>query len=110
MGASDIMTTPVRLHCIRPGCRRTAPSEKYDAGDEIVCAKCWRAFVPARLRHRYKMLNAKIRVAGRLGIPDHAAIDRLERMRTMNWYAIRRALIGSDRPAGLAAFLEGTGL
>ena len=105
-----VVTAPGRIPCIKPGCRRTAPLEKYGEGVDIVCGKCWRAFVPARLKHRHKKLNAWLRRLGRKRTPDPVKIDRVEGLHEMNWRAIRRALIGSRKPAGLDVFLEETGL
>jgi hypothetical protein len=99
-----------RIPCIRPACRRTAPLEKYGEGGDIVCGKCWKTFVPGRLKHRYKLLNARLRRANRKRAPDPIAVERIETLHKMNWWAIRRALIGPVKPEGLDAFLEETGL
>lgn len=99
-----------RIPCIRPACRRTAPLEKYGPGVDIVCGKCWKTFVPPRMKHRHKLLNAKLRGANRKRAPDMALVCRIEDLHCMNWRAIRRALIGPVKPAGLDAFLEETGL
>lgn len=103
------MTAPDRIPCLRPGCRRTASREKYGYV-EIVCGKCWRDHVPARLKNRHKKLNAALRRLERRRWPDPARRRRIEELHDANWQAIRQALTQPRKPAGLDAFLEETGL
>lgn len=103
------MTAPDRIPCLRhpQGCRRTAPR---DGSVEIVCGKCWRAFVPPRLKNRYKVLNRHLRRLERQMSPDHDRIEHVDELLEMNWRAIRRALLTPAKPAGLDTFLEASGL
>lgn len=101
-----------RIPCIRPGCRRTAPVEKFGEGCEIVCGKCWRQLVPPRLRARHKRLRAEQR---RMERKRSLALDverwnRICRLGERNWEAIRRSLATPQKPAGLDAFLAESGL
>lgn len=41
------MTKPDRIPCVVPGCRRTAPKEKYPPGTLIMCGKHWRGLTIA---------------------------------------------------------------
>lgn len=104
------MTAPGRIPCIKPGCRRTGSREKHPDATQIICNKCWKAFVPIRLQRRYKMLNRELRRAERKLHRDKHRVDRLYHLHHVNWRAIRRAVAMPQRPAGLDAFLEETGL
>ena len=51
------MTTPGRIPCLVPHCRRTAPASKYPPGTVIICGKHWR-MVDRRAR-RLKTLSER---------------------------------------------------
>jgi hypothetical protein len=78
---------------------------------EIICGKCWR-LVPGELKAKYRRFRRKRRQLERLAAktnrtPEFPLIDRLE---SENWRAIRAHFISPDKPVGLDAFLEETGL
>lgn len=101
---------PGRLHCIAPGCRRTAPADRYPESTEIICGKCWRGRVAPRHRHLVKLCDAKIRREKRKRAPNPEVIDRFERLRYGVWQAIEEDLRNPTRPEGLDKFLQETGL
>lgn len=109
------MTAPGRIPCIRPGCRRTAPAEKYAAGVEIVCGKCWRT-LPAGLRETYRQLAKRRRQMRRLALkPDRRLqaerlIELIDEADDRNWGRIRAYLAEPEQPVGLDAFLDEIGL
>ncbi len=113
------MTSPVRIACINPRCRRTAPKTSFPS--EIVCGKCWRTLPRAlteryrQLRRRDRRITQRIERRLRLGLPPTpATMNRLEmtieRARNDNWQAIRRWFAEPDRPAGLNGFLQEMGM
>ena len=112
-------TAPDRVPCINPRCRRTAPRRPGDGQDaRCICPKCWKV-LPPRLRARHKQLS---RVTRRL----HRALDRGRyRERAPLWIKTEQHLWDAwgrwnsevshyfrepDRPIGLEAFMEETGL
>jgi len=107
-----------RIPCINPRCRRTAP-RRTAAVTEIVCGKCWRAFVPASVRLRYRDVRRawrtqERRIVRRGDTLSAASADQLRR-RLMarvdaNWQEIRAALLRPERPEGLDGFLQEVGL
>jgi hypothetical protein len=46
------MTKPGRIACSVPFCRRTAPAEKYETDEMIICGRHWR-LGDAQLRRLY---------------------------------------------------------
>lgn len=109
------MTTPddgkERLHCVVPGCGRTAPANKHPGSTEIICRRHWK-MVPDELKNQYKRLNAKERQLKRMyakrGV-DNPQLNTLWRLRHQNWKAIR-ASFASDKPEGIDAFMKEAGL
>ncbi|MAZ85799.1 MAG: hypothetical protein CML31_05250 [Rhizobiales bacterium] len=67
-------TKPGRIPCINPRCNRTAPADKYEDGDEIICGKCRRS-LPSAMNRRF--------------MKHRRAFDRLDRMRKQKKYAGR---------------------
>lgn len=108
-----------RIPCINPRCRRTAPVEKF-AGEEIVCAKCWK-LLPRALTDRHKALNKRERRMLRLverriakgaitAGQVYEAEASIARQRMANWQNIRACFLAPDKPDGLDAFLDEIGM
>lgn len=109
-----------RIPCINPNCRRTAPAEKYEPGEEIICRTCFKT-LPKSVADRYKALNRRERRLLRLvekriakDSITHARVialqSAIERRRWENWQAMRAFFRPVDKPQGLDAFLEEVGL
>lgn len=109
-----------RIPCINPKCRRTAPADKYEPGEEIICRACWQ-LLPAHISGRWKRFGRRerrlIRLIDRRLV--HHEIDagrinamaaRMDARRIEIWGAIRTFFLEPDRPAGLDAFLREAGL
>lgn len=115
------MSDADRIPCIRPGCRRTAPQEKYpEPGAEIVCGKCWKQLPPA-VKARYRALRRRerrlLRLIGRrvaAGTINLATVDRLreqtERQQAENWREIRAFFVSPPAPIGIHVFMDEAGL
>ena len=107
-----------RIACLVPGCRCTAPADKFPEGFEIICPKHWK-LVPSALKRRYNQLRARRRKIQRLAQKvggdlvqertQHALIT-LEYLQGRNWHTIRYSFLHPDKPEGLEQFLEETGL
>lgn len=107
-----------RIPCLNPPCRRTAPADKYEPGDEIVCGKCWK-LLPPRLTARYKALKRRDRRLDRLALKGRhqSRGPQWERVTSLftaaqgrNWAAIRACFLQPEKPVGLEAFLDEVGL
>lgn len=107
-----------RIPCINPACRRTAPAEKYEAGTEIICGKCFRA-LPAEIRNdnrhcwrEYRKWDRRIkRTSDELKLPKMQSIRDLWSARIdQNWAAIQASIASPEKPEGLDAILEELGL
>lgn len=46
----------MRIPCVVPFCQRTAPSEKFEEGSEIICGKHFR-MIDRRLRNRHRWMR-----------------------------------------------------
>jgi hypothetical protein len=114
------VTAPDRIPCLTPGCRRTAPADKWPLGTQIVCAKCWPS-VPPRMRARYVQLRKRRRTLQRLVqkhetsamVPERmqAALATLDHLQQRNWREIYEAVTGrDDMPTGLESFMDEMGL
>jgi hypothetical protein len=113
------MISTDRIPCINPVCKRTASIEKYSAGEEIVCAKCWKK-LPKALTDRYRALRRRDRQLGRLakkriakGEPESRFVDTfmvLDSQMAANWSAFVSYFTNPPAPAGLENFLKETGL
>lgn len=108
-----------RIPCINPSCRRTAPADKYEPGEEIICRTCWR-LLPKHLADRWKRFGRRerrlIRLIDRRLARHDITVDRINGMavrmdarRVEIWGAIRAYFRSPERPAGLDAFLEEAG-
>lgn len=106
-----------RIPCINPNCRRTAKREDFD-GQEIICAKCFRA-LPASIRTRRKQLQKRSRLLDRLarrkalqgkGFKWALVARKFDAAWSENWEAMRAYFAPGERPEGLPAFLEDMGL
>lgn len=64
------MTKPDRIPCVVPGCRRTAPKDKYPPRTIIICGKHWRNLNRAE--------RAEWRLARKLNDAIHATITARE--------------------------------
>jgi|GEM_PF-840398 len=113
-----MVTRPGRIPCITPGCKRTAPAEKYPDSTEIICGKCFRA-LPADLKQQHRRcwgeINKWRRRITRTG--DEVKIKRMTDLVNMwgfrldaNWRSIRRHLENPTKPAGIESFLEEMGM
>ncbi len=60
------MTAADRIRCVVVGCRRTAPTDRYPEGTEIICGKCFR-LAPQYLIQRHRRLR---RLLKKMGIED----------------------------------------
>ena len=108
-----------RIPCLTPGCRRTAPADKYEPGTQIVCGKCWRK-LPKRLTNRYKQLRKRQKRMDRLVRKAPAARAHGKAVWRMSlrfdaqwdrmWAEIVASLQKPDKPEGLEAFLEEMGM
>jgi len=100
-----------RIPCFVPGCKRTAPKDKYPNTEEIICGKCWK-LVPQRFRNRHKVLRKRerqlIRAWSRKGV-ENPAIPVLWRQVDQNWEAIRNSF-SREKPRGLEAFMAEIGI
>jgi hypothetical protein len=109
-----------RINCINLRCRRTAPADKYEPGEEIICGKCFRA-LPMELRARYRKVQGDHRRMLRLidrrltmgTLPQHV----FERLRSNMvgrsaeiWREIKQRFIAPQTPAGIENFLREVGL
>jgi len=109
-----------RIPCINPSCRRTAPADSYEPGEEIICRGCWR-LLPPDLAARWKRFNRRERrlirrierrvarneiPAGRVRVIG----VRMEARRAVIWSEICAAFRSPEKPVGLDAFLRETGL
>lgn len=109
-----------RIPCINPSCRRTAPREKHEDDEEIVCAKCWK-LLPKRLTVRYRALRKRekklLKLIDRKVARHEISSDRIndishslwQQMRA-NWVEIRSFFLRPEKPEGLDSFLEGIGM
>jgi len=99
-----------RLYCIAPGCRRTAPAEKFPGCNEIVCPTHWRT-VPQLLRAQYARLRRHRRKIKhkvvKTGVPRQT--QTIDRLQSANWQAIRDFILSSEKPGGLDAFIRELG-
>lgn len=109
-----------RIPCINPRCRRTAPAEKYEPGEEIICRGCFK-LLPKSVADRYKALNKRerrvLRQVERRIAKGEITADKVRvleaafsRLRYENWQAMRAFFRPVDKPEGLDAFLEEVGL
>lgn len=115
------MTAPSRIPCINPRCRRTAPAEKYEPGEEIICRTCFK-LLPAAVAARYRALHKRERrllrlvekaiTRGKIGEPRVLRLQgTIQGLRLKNWQAMRAYFQEpGDKPVGLDAFLEEMGL
>lgn len=114
------MTSPARVPCVNPRCRRTAPFCANDTEADVICGKCWRS-LPHALRTRYQQLQRRQKRMLRLierridkGTirPELVVLleQQFERRCAENWRTIRAFFAPTDRPAGLDGFLQEIGL
>lgn len=107
-----------RIPCITPGCRRTAPADKYEDGSEIICAKCFRLLPEdVRKEHRecWKHVRKWSRKATRLTDPRKIGIAkralwRAQRRLMRNWSRIRQIVTDPDSPSGIDNFMKEAGI
>ena len=109
------MTASDRIPCIRPGCRRTAPADKFEPGVAIVCRKCWK-LLPRHVTDAYRQLAKRRRQIERLALkPDRkvqaeGVLRMIGHAQGRNWQSIHDCLRDPEKSAGLDRFLEEMGL
>lgn len=95
-----------RVPCLNPQCRCTIPADRHPDSTYVICRKCWKA-MPALLRDRWKLLNKRSRLLGRMG--KKSSFNRPERHQQWHRIAARydRAWVALEASIRLY-FREGT--
>ncbi|MCO5730129.1 hypothetical protein [Rhizobium sp. SSA_523] len=106
-----------RTPCINPRCKRTAPADQFPG--EMICGKCFRN-LPAEVRADHRRFWREIRKWDRriAKTNDELKLERMRSIRQMwnrrlnhHWdTVIKPAVVDSEKPEGLNAFLEELGL
>lgn len=109
-----------RISCINPRCNRTAPADKYEPDEDIICRKCWR-MLPKTLTDRHRALNRRERKLlkivekrideGRITVEKIRELQaNIERCHMRNWDAMRTYFRDPGRPEGIEQFLDEIGM
>lgn len=108
-----------RIPCINPRCRRTAPKEKHEGDNEIICGKCFRT-LPESVRKEHRGYWREIRKWEKR-ITRTSDEMKIARMRDIisklcwrlgrHWdREIKPRMIAPEKPEGLETFLEEIGM